>query len=291
MKASGGRKNGETKQRQNRTSRRLERPRLIHDQARRDENDRAAHERPGGRAASGRSHRNCGRRWRRPRRRSWRPRSPVRPSGVHGSPRERSTPTMRQMPTMPETMPKSLRPVAACRPMRHQVRMNVKIGEVEFRIVARPASTVCSAQAISVNGKHAVEARLEQEAAPEREVLRQRHAAHSANGQQHQRRDGRASGDQGDRRQGLHPHLDERERRAPQRGEHQRSASSSSRFEPHERARSLRAAGSSRRAAAARGMIRPQLAAYSAKASRWKGSIWYRMKLVMAMCRSGRSDE
>ena len=44
----------------------------------------------------------------------------------------------------------------------------MKIGEVEFRIVARPASTDCSAHAISVNGNHAVEAGLEQEAAPER---------------------------------------------------------------------------------------------------------------------------
>ena len=30
-------------------------------------------------------------------------------------------------------------------------------------------------------------------------------------------------------------------------------------------------------------MIWPQLAAYCAKASRWKGSIWYRMKQVTAM--------
>jgi hypothetical protein len=32
------------------------------------------------------------------------------------------------------------------------VSRNVKIGEVEFRIVARPASVVCSAYAIRVNG-------------------------------------------------------------------------------------------------------------------------------------------
>ena len=32
------------------------------------------------------------------------------------------------------------------------VKMKVKIGDVEFRIVPRPASIYCSAQAISVNG-------------------------------------------------------------------------------------------------------------------------------------------
>jgi hypothetical protein len=32
------------------------------------------------------------------------------------------------------------------------VRRNAKIGDVEFRIVARPASTLCSAQAIRVKG-------------------------------------------------------------------------------------------------------------------------------------------
>jgi len=56
------------------------------------------------------------------------------------------------MPIIPETTPNSLRPVACWRPAMSHVRTNVKIGEVEFRMVARPASTDFSAQAINVNG-------------------------------------------------------------------------------------------------------------------------------------------
>ncbi len=53
---------------------------------------------------------------------------------------------------MPAITPNSLRAVAAsCRTSR-TVSRKVKIGEVELRMVARPASTIFSPQAISVNG-------------------------------------------------------------------------------------------------------------------------------------------
>ena len=62
------------------------------------------------------------------------------------------TPTIRQMPAMPAATPNSLRAVTGSWRVTNAVSRKVKIGEVEFRMVARPASTVRSAQAISVNG-------------------------------------------------------------------------------------------------------------------------------------------
>jgi hypothetical protein len=56
------------------------------------------------------------------------------------------------MPTMPAATPNSLSGVAgSCRVMAAVIR-KAKIGVVELRIVARPASTLRSAQAISVKG-------------------------------------------------------------------------------------------------------------------------------------------
>ena len=102
-----------------RTRRWRERPRLVDDEAERDEDHRAADERAARPAASDRSVRNCGRRSRRPRSRWWRRRSPVchdqllpnagERAGAHDQARCRSS-----LPTTP----KSLRPVAACLPAR-----------------------------------------------------------------------------------------------------------------------------------------------------------------------------
>jgi hypothetical protein len=73
-------------------------------------------------------------------------------SSAAPKPRSASSPTIRQMPVMPATTPNSLRTVAvSCRTSRTASR-KVKIGEVELRMVARPASTIVSPQAIKVKG-------------------------------------------------------------------------------------------------------------------------------------------
>jgi len=56
------------------------------------------------------------------------------------------------MPATPATTPNSLRPVTGSCRVTAQVIRKVKIGEVEFRIAARPASRLVSAQAIMVKG-------------------------------------------------------------------------------------------------------------------------------------------
>src|SRR6266568_9605830 len=115
------------------------------------------------------------------------------------------TPTIRQMPIIPQMTPKSCRPVADCPRARHQARTKVKIGADEFSMVARPASTDCSAQAIKVKGITL----LEQEAAPDREIGRHRDAAPTQYSQQHNGRDRRACRDQRYRGNRLDAQLDE----------------------------------------------------------------------------------
>ncbi len=62
------------------------------------------------------------------------------------------TPTIRQIPAIPATTPINfLKLSASCR-VTASVRKNVKIGEVELRMVARPASSERSPQAIIVQG-------------------------------------------------------------------------------------------------------------------------------------------
>src|SRR6185312_17354436 len=61
-------------------------------------------------------------------------------------------PTMMAVPTMPATTPISLRDVAGSCRVIVAVMRKVKIGEVELRMVASPATTSSSAQAIKVNG-------------------------------------------------------------------------------------------------------------------------------------------
>jgi hypothetical protein len=62
------------------------------------------------------------------------------------------TPTIRQIPAMPAMTPKSfLGVVVSCR-VTSAVNRKVKIGAAELRMVARPASTDRSPQAISVQG-------------------------------------------------------------------------------------------------------------------------------------------
>lgn len=69
------------------------------------------------------------------------------------TPRKASKPMIRLVPISPATTPRSLRALtASCRVIR-AVRRNAKIGVLELRIAATPASTVRSAQAISVKGK------------------------------------------------------------------------------------------------------------------------------------------
>ena len=81
---------------------------------------------------------------------------------------------IRLMPMTPATTPKSFRAVtASCRVIR-TVKRKAKIGVVELRIVASPASTVSSAQAISVNGTTLLMPGLNQEALPDGRVAWQR---------------------------------------------------------------------------------------------------------------------
>jgi hypothetical protein len=83
------------------------------------------------------------------------------------------------MPAMPAPTPISLRNVTGSWRVMSAVKRKVKIGEVAFRMVARPASTERSAAAIRVNGttllKHAWKAKRRQLAAsPGMESPRQR---------------------------------------------------------------------------------------------------------------------
>ena len=89
-------------------------------------------------------------------------------------------PTIRQMPVMPATTPNSLRAVTASCRTSSTVSRKVKIGEVELRMVARPASTVFSRPRDQREGDDAVEAGLDQEAQPQPAVPRQRDAAQRA---------------------------------------------------------------------------------------------------------------
>jgi hypothetical protein len=56
------------------------------------------------------------------------------------------------MPTKPAPTPKSLRRVTTSWRATNAVSMKAKIGDVEFRMVARVASVVCWAHAMRVNG-------------------------------------------------------------------------------------------------------------------------------------------
>ena len=56
------------------------------------------------------------------------------------------------MPAIPATTPNSFRDVSASWRVTARVRKNVKIGEVELRMVASPASSDRSPQAIIVQG-------------------------------------------------------------------------------------------------------------------------------------------
>jgi len=68
-----------------------------------------------------------------------------------------------RLPAMPAATPKSLRAVTGSWRVIKTVIRKVKIGAVELRMVASPASTLRSPQAIRVERHHAVEAGLEQE--------------------------------------------------------------------------------------------------------------------------------
>src|ERR1700741_46117 len=96
------------------------------------------------------------------------------------------TPMMRQMPAMPAITPEALRQeVGSCRVMAMVMR-KVKIGVVELRMAARPASRVSSAQAMSVNGK-TLERGLGGEQTPARKIARHAQAPQS---QRHQQKKG-----------------------------------------------------------------------------------------------------
>jgi hypothetical protein len=68
------------------------------------------------------------------------------------NPSSACTPTIRQMPAIPANTPNSFRKPNVSWRVTASVRKNVKIGDVELRIVARPASSERSPQAISVQG-------------------------------------------------------------------------------------------------------------------------------------------
>src|SRR6185503_16172340 len=68
------------------------------------------------------------------------------------SPPSACMPTISATPARPATTPVSLRIVTGSCAVNAQVMRKVKIGAVELRMVARPASTTCWPHAISVNG-------------------------------------------------------------------------------------------------------------------------------------------
>jgi len=105
------------------------------------------------------------------------------------------------MPAMPIATPNSFRGLAASRCATASVRKNVKIGEVELRMVASPGDQ---------GPRHdTVEASLKHEAAPGRCVCRQPQAAPMHDQQQNQARNRGSTGNQGDRRNCRYPKLDE----------------------------------------------------------------------------------
>ena len=128
-------------------------------------------------------------------------------------------PTISTIPIIPATTPKSLRPVAAC-PARDEPRQDEREDRrrrIEDRREAGVHRLLCPSD--QREGEHAVEARLEQEAAPERWALGEGDASVEHDGEQHQRGDRRAPGDERHRRDSLDADLDERERGAPERRE------------------------------------------------------------------------
>src|SRR6185295_13944119 len=68
------------------------------------------------------------------------------------SPPSACAPTISATPASPATTPASLRIVTGSCAVNAHVMRKVKIGAVELRMVARPASTTCWPHAISVNG-------------------------------------------------------------------------------------------------------------------------------------------
>jgi hypothetical protein len=116
------------------------------------------------------------------------------------------TPTIRQIPAMPDITPNSLRGgEASCR-VTSAVNRKVKIGAAELRMVASPAS---------------VEAGLKCEATPGRHIRRHGDAAPAHDEeQQHTRNEGEKR-DQRDRRNGGDAELDEAVGGSPECGQQQ----------------------------------------------------------------------
>ncbi len=137
------------------------------------------------------------------------------------NPASACTPTIRQMPAIPANTPNSFRKVTGSWRVTASVRKKAKIGEVELRMVASPASSERSPQAISVQGMTLLRQawnRKRRQVAASRGSSTPRAAHHR---EQQQSRDQRSRRDQGDRRNGGDAELDETVRAAPQRREQQ----------------------------------------------------------------------
>ena len=125
------------------------------------------------------------------------------------------------MPAIPAQTPNSLRGASASWRVMASVRKKVKIGDVELRMVASPASSERTLQASMVQGitllRQACHRKRRQVAASIGSVM----PAPAHDDEEQQARDQGARGDQGDRRNCRHADLDEAVGRAPQRRERQ----------------------------------------------------------------------